>query len=385
MTTRRRGNRRAGRYPQLLRAVTDLTNAVRDGRDGTEILGQVCGHARALAGARTVTVMTAETDDTLLVRAAAGPVSDWPPGTRIASADTLAWSAVQGRRPVAEDPRRGRHRQEQRLAATGTRRVLYIPLPGHGSATGVLGVGYRDRRAPAREAAVLEPLAAVSALVPVVREAHCAARRADVEEQATVGERRRIARDLHDSVEQTLYGISLGADTATELLRRDPAQADRSIQWIQETAVAGLTALRGIILSLRPETLATDGLAPALVRLLETLQTLHGCHTVAELGPEPSISAATQQVLYSIAQEAVQNTAKHAHASRVTLRMVNHGPDVVLEVIDDGVGFAAYGEFPGRLGLRSMRERAAGAGGRLEIVSGLGIGTVVRAALPAED
>lgn len=376
-TTRGRG------YPQVVRAVTDLTNAVRDGQDGAEILDRVCGYARSLTGARTVTVMTVEPEGDLLVRAAAGPQSCWPPGTRIPPTGTLAWSAVQGRRPVTEEPRHCHHPQERQLAAAGTGRLLYVPLPGHGSATGVLGAGYRSRTAPVREAGLLEPLAAVTALVPAVREAHCAARRADVEERATVGERRRIARDLHDSVEQTLYGISLGADTAGELLRRDPRQAHRSIEWIQETAVAGLTTLRGIILSLLPETLATDGLTAALVRLLETLQTLRGCHTVTELGPVRSTSPATQQALYSIAQEAVQNTAKHARATRVTLRMFDRGTDVVLEVVDDGVGFAAHDGFPGRLGLRSMRDRAAGAGGGLEVVSAPGTGTVVRAIVPA--
>src|SRR6266511_914370 len=177
----------------------------------------------------------------------------------------------------------------------------------------------------------------------------------------------RLARELHDSVEQTLYGISLGAGTASELLRHDPLQAHQPIAWIQETAVAGLTDLRGLIQGLRPEALAGDGVTGALVRLLETLQRLPGCRTIADLGPEPATTVEVKQALYRIAQEALQNVAKHARAAQVTLRVVNDGTTVVLEVIDDGQGFVPNTGFPGRLG----------------IVSGPGNGTVVRAVLPA--
>jgi signal transduction histidine kinase len=328
--------------------------------------------------------MTVEPDGGLVVRAVAGRVPYWRLGVRVPAVDTLASSAVRDRRSVAAETRRCRHRHERALTVTGVRRVLYVPVPAHGSATGVLGVGYRSAAVSAREQGLLEPLAAVAGLVPAADEADCAARRAGVEERAAIGERERLARELHDSVEQTLYGISLGADTAGELLRHDPGQAYRSIEWIQETAVAGLADLRGIILRLRPEALATDGLTVALVRLLETLQTLHGCRTIAELGPEPVVSADTQQALYRIAQEAVLNAAKHARAAKVTLRMYTQGPTVVLEVVDDGQGFTPGGEFPGRLGVRSMRERAMKAGGQLEIISQLGDGTAVRAVLPVD-
>jgi signal transduction histidine kinase len=186
-------------------------------------------------------------------------------------------------------------------------------------------------------------------------------------------------------VEQTLYGVSLGARTAGELLRHDPVQAQEQIAWIQETTVAGLTDLRGLILRLRPEALAGNGLTAALARLLETPRRVRGYRATTELGLEPPTSPEVQQALYRIAQEAVQNAAKHAGAAEVTLRMFGHGPTVVLEVVDDGRGFVPGGELAGRLGIRSMHERARAAGGRLEIVSAPGAGTVVRATLPADE
>jgi signal transduction histidine kinase len=91
-----------------------------------------------------------------------------------------------------------------------------------------------------------------------------------------------------------------------------------------------------------------------------------------------------RQALYRIAQEAVQNAVKHARAGHVSVRLFGEDTDVVLEVVDDGQGFRLDREYPGRLGIRSMRERAEGVGGRLDIVSGPGTGTIVRARLPAD-
>ena len=364
--------------------VGELVAAVRDGQDGNEVLRRLCAHARAWAGARAATAMIVEPGGGLVVRAVAGRVACWQPGVRVPAVDTLAWSAVRERTPVTAELRGSRHRHERELAGAGVRRVCYLPVPAHGSVTGVLGVGYGGGTVTAREPRLLEPLAAVAGLVPTVNEADCAVRRAGVEEQAAVGERERLARELHDTVEQTLFGISLGADTADELLRHDPGQAHQPIEWIHQMAVVGLADLRGIILRLRPEALAANGLTVALVRLLEPLKTPHGCRTIAELCPEPVASAETHQALYRIAQEAVLNAAKHARAAKVTLRMYTQGPTVVLEVVDDGDGFTPGGEFPGGLGLRSMRERAMKAGGQLEIISQLGGGTAVRATLPTD-
>jgi signal transduction histidine kinase len=474
--------------------------------------------------------MTTDGDGVLLVRAVAGPVATWLRGVRVPVSDTVAGTVLRERAGHAAGPlsaglRGSRHRHERALAAAGLRRVLYLPIPGHGSPAGVLGVAYRRGGAPTvHELRLLEPLAALAGLVladspagkpgglaaisardrdrsrdrlqdlvervvamtgstdcgvylpgagrtltpiavapadpestkaraadgdgPVdpavisrllaegrpatlwhtangallclplpVRGAVLGAlyarwpdgaqpdpaermlvnltageaayvvdngrRRAGDEEQVAVREREWLARELHDSVVQTLYGISLGAGAAGELLRNDTAHAQQSVAWIHETAVAGLTEMHGLIQRLRPDALAENGLTAALGRLLETLHTLHGCRTAAELGPEPTVSPEVRQALYRIAQEAIANTAKHARAGQVTLRLYEHEPNVVLEIIDDGQGFTPSGDFRGRLGIRSMRERAEGAGGRLDIITAPGRGTVVRAQVPA--
>jgi signal transduction histidine kinase len=242
--------------------------------------------------------------------------------------------------------------------AVRTRRVAYLPVTG-----GLLAA--TGRRAPRPSA--LAPFAPLAELL-----------------LAAAAEPARLARDLHDSVVQTLYGISLGAGTAAELLHGNPAHAEASLAWIKQTAAAGLTELRGLILRLRPDTLAGAGLAAALRGVFETL---HAAPERAgwglQLDADPAVSPQVEEALYRIALEALGNATRHAEASQVTVRLAGDERQVVLEVVDDGVGFSPDRPFPGRLGLRSMRERAALLGGTLDIRSSPGAGTVVRVALPA--
>jgi signal transduction histidine kinase len=256
--------------------------------------------------------------------------------------------------------------------------LLCVPLPARGAVLGALCARWPDGVQPKPAERMLINLSAGEAAYLV----DSGRRRAGADNQIAAREREWLARELHDSVVQTLYGISLGAGAAGELLRNDTAQAEQSVAWIHETAVAGLTEMHGLIQRLRPDALAHNGLTAALGRLLETLHTLHGCHTTAELGPEPAVSAEVRQALYRIAQEAIANAAKHARAGQVTLRLYAHDPNVLLEIADNGQGFTASGDFRGRLGIRSMRERAEGVGGRLDIITAPGRGTVVRAEVP---
>jgi signal transduction histidine kinase len=401
--------RPSGRYEQVGRVVAKLNAAVREGRDSTEILARICTSARALTGADAATVMALDPDGFFLVRASAGPATPWPLGARVWVGDSLASRALALRQPVTATVSACAYRHEKAMVDAGLRSVLYVPISAYGSANGVLGAAFQRQRIGVRgtdsgirgtdsgirgagsgwEVRVVEFLAAAAALV----------QDAKPDERAASRERERLARDLHDSVVQTLYGISLGAGTAGELLGHDPARAQQSIAWIRDAAAAGLTDVRGLILRLRPEALANGGLTVALRQLVESTApggSTHGWETTVVLGPEPDVSPEIGEALYRIAQEALQNAAKHAEAGHVTLRLsttptgaaadgatdsVTDG--VTVEVIDDGKGFTPTDEFPGGLGIRSMRERAEDAGGRFEIHSAPGQGTQIQAHLPA--
>ncbi len=201
---------------------------------------------------------------------------------------------------------------------------------------------------------------------------------------AALEERQRLARELHDSVSQALYGIALGAQTARQLVEADPARAVDPIEYVASLAEAGLAEMRALIFELRPESLATEGLISAIEKQVAATRARYGIAVTTDLPDEPDVSLHVKEALYRIAQEAMHNTIKHARASGIELRLDDARAAIRLEIRDDGVGFADDGDFPGHLGLRSMRERAEAVGGTLVIASTEGGGTTVRAEIPRE-
>ena len=203
------------------------------------------------------------------------------------------------------------------------------------------------------------------------------------QELAALEERQRLARELHDSVSQALYGITLGTHTARTLLERDPSRVAEPLDYVLSQAEAALTEMRALIFELRPESLETEGLVAALSRQAAALHARHEIEVSTEFCDEPDLPLKAKEELYRVAQEALHNTAKHARANKVNLRMHVDTEGLLLEVCDNGVGFDTTRSFPGHLGLHSMRERIARLGGTLQIESTPGQGTCIRAQLPA--
>jgi signal transduction histidine kinase len=201
---------------------------------------------------------------------------------------------------------------------------------------------------------------------------------------ASLEERQRLARELHDSVSQALYGISLGTRTARTLIERDPNAAIEPLDYVATLAEAGLAELRALIFELRPESLAMEGLVAALEKQLAAVRSRHGIEITADLGLEPDLRLDLKEVLYRVGQEALHNTVKHARATHVAIRLHREGSRMQLTISDDGLGFDPRGEFPGHLGLRSMRERTARVGGTLDIESSPGGGTAITVDVPGE-
>jgi signal transduction histidine kinase len=195
---------------------------------------------------------------------------------------------------------------------------------------------------------------------------------------ATLEERQRLARELHDSLSQVLYGIALGAHTALTLLDRDRGRVVEALDYVLSLADAGLTEMRALIFELRPESLKLEGLVTALSKQAAAIRARRGLEVEADLCPEPEVAFEIKEALYRIAQEALHNAVKHAQASRLTLSLRSVDHHLILEVTDDGVGFDPAVTYPGHLGLRSMAERAARLNGHLQIHSQPG-GTRVRA------
>ncbi len=214
--------------------------------------------------------------------------------------------------------------------------------------------------------------------------------REEAARNAIAQERYRIARDLHDSVSQALYGISLGARTARQTIAPEETRTIDAIDYVLELAEGGLSEMRALLLELQPESLQTEGLVVVLQKQLMALCARHKLKHDMKLDVEPVMPVKSKEALYRVIMEAMQNTVKHARATHVRLELT-HETDasgqrrVVITLEDDGRGFDVTQKFPGHMGLGNMRSRAEGLGGTFELTSEVGKGTRVRVTMPTSD
>jgi signal transduction histidine kinase len=202
-------------------------------------------------------------------------------------------------------------------------------------------------------------------------------------ELSIVEERNRLARELHDSVTQKLFGLTLTAEAAATVIDRDPAEAKLQLQRLQQLTREAMEELRSLIFELRPPEAESEGLTTALRKHVDVLQSVHGDAVALSLEGDAEPRAGAPEVL-RIAQEALQNALRHARARHVDVRMEGANGRLVVAVADDGVGFDPDDASlrARRLGLTSMEERARALGGRLTIDSRPGEGTTVRVEVP---
>jgi PAS domain S-box-containing protein len=202
-------------------------------------------------------------------------------------------------------------------------------------------------------------------------------------ELAAGEERSHLARELHDSVTQALFSMTLVTRTIEMQLDRDVAAARQQLVTLRDLQREALAEMRALIFELRPGNLEQDGLIHALKTHSAALQARLALPIVVK-GTELAdrLPIEIEEVLYRIAQEALHNVVKHAAAQQVRLELGLDGGDVRLAIVDDGVGFdpAAVGD--GRLGLTGMRARAARIGAVLDIASRPGHGTTIAAIVP---
>jgi signal transduction histidine kinase len=200
-------------------------------------------------------------------------------------------------------------------------------------------------------------------------------------------ERQRIARDLHDSVSQSLFSMTLHARTAERALKQTGQRAydavARELSQVGDLSRTALAEMRALIFELRPGGLAEEGLVSALTKHAGAVSARGGL-PIEVTGPSERlpISAECEEHLYRLGQEALANISKHAAATQATVAVTNDGATVGLEVLDDGRGFDPNGKYDGHLGLTTMRSRAREMGAEMSIDSTPGRGTLVRVQLP---
>jgi signal transduction histidine kinase len=268
----------------------------------------------------------------------------------------------------------------QAMAAERLRSFLAVPLLYLGQLVGVLLLAHEEPRAySARDLAFGDLIGGQIAVAVENARLHERAR-----ELAAAEERARLARELHDSVSQSLFSLTLVVQTAREHLTDNLSLVEQALRLADELARGAQAEMRMLLFELRSTVLQQEGLAAALEKQAGVLRQRSGLEVEVQVEGSARLTAEQEEALYRIAQEALANVVKHAHARRATvlLRFDATGPQV--EINDDGRGFTWHESLRGSYGLRTMRERAERLGGTLEIATVPGDGTRVRANLPAK-
>jgi signal transduction histidine kinase len=209
--------------------------------------------------------------------------------------------------------------------------------------------------------------------------------RRQIESTAVQKERRRLARDLHDSVTQSLHSLVLAADTATHRLKqRRLEKLEASLEQLSEAARQALKEMRLLLFELRLAPKSEVDLIEMIQARLETVEKRAGVEGTLEHEPEAQWPRGWNDELYPIMMESMNNSLKHARATRLQVRITTSQTprSIRFEVIDNGVGFSLDQLPPGGMGIISIKERAERLGAQLNIDSSPGQGTTVRVTVP---
>jgi PAS domain S-box-containing protein len=338
-----------------------------------DILNIVCREAQQLTEARGASVLLLEEKPNWLrVAGCTGAVR--PSVGRLPIEGSFAGGAIQrGEALLTNDPHYESQEPDDHWNANLTN-LLAAPLQREGTVIGVLVVANRPGGFTADNLRIVSLLADRAAIA--VESARLYQRE---EQLAVLEERQRIARDLHDSVAQSLYSVVLYAETAVRSLQAgDQTTATDHLREVRKISQESLREMRLLIFELRPPVLDKVGLEAALQARLELVEERAGLQAELRVEGEGSLPSAVQEELYHIAQEALNNVLKHAWARKVSVLVRMDGPTALLEVADDGLGFDWEGAQQKQgFGLRGMAERAERIGGNLEIESVPGKGTRV--------
>ena len=262
----------------------------------------------------------------------------------------------------------------------GIRAFMHVPIKVKGRLFGVFNFGYLAPHSFSEdEKRLLSALAQRAAL---------AIENAQLYEQAqfaaTIEERQRLARELHDAVTQTLFSSSLIADVLPRIWERNPEEGRRRLEELRQLTRGALAEMRTLLLELRPSALVEVELGDLLRQVGEAFTGRSRIPIQLEVDGDIHIPPDVKVGLYRIAQEALNNIAKHANASQVTLKLCAEGKGLELSVVDDGCGFDMSGVSSEHLGLKIMGERSREIGVNLTVDSQVGAGTKIVARWESE-
>jgi signal transduction histidine kinase len=368
------------RRAEQFRVISEVGRSMSSVLDVDELLQRIVHLIRDSFGYYLVAVGLNE-DDYMVTKTGAGPAWDdpsfQPPRLRAGEEGIMGWVAGTGEPILARDVSK-----EPRYVSTpqtiGTRSEVCVPLKTKTATIGVLDVQSEELDAfDDSDLIVLQSLADQAAI---------AIENARLYEQAqqlaVLEERQRLGRELHDAVSQTLFSASIIAEVLPRLWEHDRDEARRRSEELRELTQGALAEMRTLLVELRPGALAEASLGDLLRQLSEAISSRARVPVAVTVDGEGSLEPDVKIALYRIAQEGLNNMAKHARACRAAVTLRYHPEQVELEVIDDGRSFDLDRVPPESLGLNIMRERARSAGAALTIRSEPGQGTQISVVWP---
>ncbi|HUI90092.1 MAG TPA: two-component regulator propeller domain-containing protein [Anaerolineales bacterium] len=358
----------------LVNRSLELKEVMQDALERTiEVTGMDVGSALLLDEA---------TQELVLIVYHGAPNLNIPPGARWPLASALAGKSLDGAHTlswnVATDYPEGRLKDN--LVREGVKSVVGVPLVAKERMVGMLVLNTRSSQLLTQEESSL--LSAIGQQVGIAVEN--ARLYEQAEQAAAIAERSRLARELHDSVTQLIYSVTLYAEAAAELLGSGETEtAAGHLRELRDTAKEALREMRLLIFELREPALEKSGLATALQTRLEAVELRGGVQAQLQVEGVEQVPDLVQQELYNIASEALNNALKHARANNVQIRLRFDNDQTTLEISDDGIGFEyAIERLGGGFGISGMKERAQKLRGTLEIQTAPGKGTRVIARVP---
>ena len=337
-----------------------------------QVLDIVCAEAQGLIGATGSAVLLLTDQAWLEVRHRLGkPLAAVEP---VPVDGSLAGQVVRQGEPVLLNDPAHLERAQIYQWPTDLSALLAVPLHVNGGVIGVLDVVNKAGGFTEEDVPVMSLFANQAAMA--IEHARL---QQQAEELAVLAERQRLARELHDSVTQSLYSVTLYANAAALALAAGKSDVTAGyLQELQETAQEGMRDMRLLIFQLHPPVLEAEGLVAALQARLAAVEGRAGLQTEFRVEGERRLPIAIEAELFWIAQEALNNVRKHAAARHVTVHLHFAAASICLEVADDGVGFDPQAvPVERRGGLRTIAERTVRIGGRLMYESTPGVGTRV--------
>jgi signal transduction histidine kinase len=347
------------------KALHQVTLAILQKLDLDEVLQIVCDEAQRMTYSSGSAISLSESEDWLRVMYCAGETPEKP--GRVAVSHSNLGLAIHRTEPlIINNLLQDREEQNEPIS------MLALPLRVQGNTIGILAV-FKVKGFDQEDVRLMRVFAGQAAVAvdhaQLTRKVH---------EMAILEERHRLSRELHDSVNQLLYGISLYTEAAMRKLEQgDSVSAQHHLKNVGDSAQEALKEMRMLIFELRPSALAQMGLQASLSQRLKAVEEQLGLQPSFKWRVNVPLDSHIEEALYGITQEALNNVIRHSKAHSITVHLVQSGQTLILKIEDDGIGFSPQQISDGGMGLKTMRERAESLGAQLKIESSPEKGTCI--------